>query len=89
MLCASPGEETAKKRGVYVGNECERRRLPAPFHTSRELPHPPVDGGPRVQCGALPPQTSLIGEKENGEQMIFIYIYIYHLYFQDGRTVIT
>lgn len=50
-------------------NECKWHRLPAPFHTSWESPHPPVDEGPRVQCGALPPQTSLIGGKENGEQM--------------------
>lgn len=31
------------------------------------IAHPPVDEGPRVQCGALPPQTSLIGGKENAE----------------------
>lgn len=68
MPSASPGEENCKKKagvGVFMGNECERWRLPAPFHTSRESPHHPVDEGPRVQCGALPPQTSLIGGKED------------------------
>lgn len=82
MPSASPGEENRKKTkknggGVERMNECERRRLPAPFHTSRESPHHPVDEGPRVQCGALPPQTSLIGGKENEGRV--------HLYFQGGR----
>lgn len=88
MPSASPGEENRKKQkwgGVlgYMRNECERRRLPAPFHTSRESPHHPVDEGPRVQCGALPPQTSLIGGKENEGRV--------DLYFQGegGGTIIT
>lgn len=59
-----PQKKKKKKKSLY-GNECEQQILPAPFHTSTESPHPPVDEGPRVQCGALPPQTSLIGGKEN------------------------
>lgn len=31
-------------------------RLPEQSHTSRESPHPPIDEGPKVQCGALPLQ---------------------------------
>lgn len=46
------------------GRDCQQ-----PFHTSRELPHPPVDRGPKVQCGTVSPQTPLIGEKENVKEI--------------------
>lgn len=57
LLCClhRRGRKRQKRRGVYIRNECERCRLPELFHTSSKPPHPPVDEGPRVQCGALPP----------------------------------
>lgn len=46
------GRRNGGRRRVYMWAECERRRVPTPFHTSTESPHHPVDEGPKVQCGA-------------------------------------
>lgn len=62
-VCVAGGGNAKRNgggEGVHVWNECEQQRLPTPFHTSRESPHHPVDGGPRVQCGASPPQKTVV-----------------------------
>lgn len=58
MPSASSGEEQRGRRWVYTWAECERRRVPTPFHTSTASPHRPVDEDPEA-----PPQTSVIGGK--------------------------
>lgn len=41
------------------GLNARQRRLPGLFHTGWGSPHPPpIDEGPRLQCGALPPQMA-------------------------------